>query len=1045
MTASFFIHRPVFSSVCALLIVLAGALAIPRLPVSQYPSLALPQVNVSSVYTGASAQVVESAVTTPLEQAINGVEGMKYITSSSGSDGSSNISVTFEPSRNIDVAAVDVQNRVQTASGLLPGEVRQNGIAITKTAGSFVLAVALFDESGQYDAQFISNYADIYMRDALKRVKGVGNVDVFGARRFSMRVWLDPAKLASRQLTPLDVVNALREQNLQVAAGQLGRPPEPDGQQFQLNVVARGRISEPREFEDVVLRSNGSGLVRIRDVARVELGAEDYAQVLQYNGRNTSGLGVTQLPNANGLDVANAVKAELGRLSSEFPRGLRYEVAFDSTLAVKQSIREVLQTLAEAMVLVVLVILVFLQGFRATLIPTVVIPVSLVGTFAFVKVMGFSINTLTLFGLTLATGLVVDDAIVVIENIARHLESSRTVKPLDAAVKGLGEVFAPVIAISLVLVAVFVPVSFFPGSTGIIYQQFALTIAFSVAISTFVSVTLTPALAALLLRHVAHDKWAGFRLVDRALDALQNGYGRVLSALLERAVVGLVLFVGCIAATWALYQRVPSGFIPDEDQGWFIVAISGPDGTSLQRTSTVLRQVDRVLRDQSEIESVFAVGGFSFAGSGPNRGMMFINMKPWAKRPGPEHSVGAVIDRLREPFSHLTDAVVIPFPPPSVEGVGSLGGFQLELEDRSLQATLPELAAATQTVVARVQGTPEIGGVFSSFTADDPQIVVDVNREKAKALNIGLDQVFGTLQVALGSQYVNDFDFANRAYRVFVQAEPEARDSPDDIGALYVRSNAGAMVPLDSLVTVKSATSAQVISHFNLFRSVEISGSAAPGFSSGQAIAAMQRATQGALPSGFGVEWSGLSMEEIESGGQTGVIFVLGLLFVFLVLAAQYESFVLPFVVVLSVPLALLGALGAQTLRSLPNDVFCQVGMVMLVGLSSKNAILIVELARRLREEGQSAVAAVRQACALRLRPILMTSIAFLLGVVPLMFSTGAGSAARSSLGTAVFGGMLVSTVLNLFFTPVLFVSVDWVRSLGRQTPASPADQLKAE
>lgn len=1030
MFVSFFIHRPVFSSVCALIIVLVGGLAIPRLPVAQYPSLALPQVNITSVYTGASAQVVESAVTTPLEQAINGVEGMKYITSSSGSDGTSNITVTFEPSRSIDVAAVDVQNRVQTASGTLPAEVRQNGISITKTSGSFVLGAALYDESGQYDTQFISNYSDIYMRDALKRVKGVGSVEVFGARRFSMRIWLDPAKLASRHLTPPDVVAALREQNLQVAAGQIGRPPAPEGQQFQLNVVAQGRISTPAEFENVVVRAGqGGALVRLRDVARVELGAEDYSQLLQFNGKNTSGLGVTQLPNANGLDVADAVKAELARLSKDFPKGLKYEVAFDSTTAVRQSIREVLQTLAEAMVLVVLVILVFLQGFRATLIPTIVIPVSLVGTFAFVKLMGFSINTLTLFGLTLATGLVVDDAIVVIENIARHLEESALKKPIDAAVEGMREVFAPVIAISLVLIAVFVPVSFFPGSTGVIYQQFALTIAFSVAISTFVSVTLTPALAALLLTHASGAKWVGYRWVDRGLEALQQGYGRALSVLLRHWVIGLALFAACVGGTALLFRQVPSGFIPDEDQGWFIVAINGPDGTSLDRTGKVLGRVNDVLRAQKEVASVFGVGGFSFGGSGPNRGMMFVSMTPWKERPGPEHSAAAVVDRLRGEFAPITDAMVIPFPPPSVEGVGSLGGFQLELEDRSLQASLQELASATRAVLDKTSTAPELAQAFSTFTADDPQLLVEVDRERAKALDIGLDQLFGTLQIALGSAYVNDFDFANRAYRVFVQAEPGARDNPSDIGALYVRTGAGAMVPLDALVTVKPTTSAQVISHFNLFRSVEISGSAAPGFSSGQAISAMERVTKAALPAGFGIEWSGLSQEEIESGGQTGIIFVLGLLFVFLVLAAQYESFVLPFVVVLSVPLALLGALGGQALRGLPNDVFCQVGMVMLVGLSSKNAILIVELARRLRLEGATAVDAVLQACSLRLRPILMTSIAFLLGVVPLMFSTGAGSAARSSLGTAVFAGMAVSTVLNLFFTPLIFVLVDRLRS----------------
>ncbi len=1023
---SFFIHRPVLSSVCSLLIVLMGALAIPTLPVAQYPSLALPQVTVSAFYPGASAETVESSVTTPLEQQLNGIEGMKYMTSSSGSDGVSNISIVLEPKRNVDVAAVEVQNRVQMASAVLPAEVRQNGISIFKTAGSFVLAVAIFDESGQYDTQFISNYAEIYMKDAVRRVKGVGNVEIFGARRFAMRIWLHPAKLASRGLTPIDVVNALREQNLQVAAGQIGRPPAPEDQTLQINITAQGRLSSVEEFENVIVKTAANGgLVRIRDIARVQLGAEDESGVLSYNGKFAAGLGVSQLPNANGLDVARLVKGELERLGAQLPRGLKYEVAFDSTAAVDQSIDEVLLTLAEAIFLVVLVILAFLQGWRATIIPTIVIPVSLVGTFAFVKLMGFSINTLTLFGLTLATGLVVDDAIVVIENISRHLEADRSKTPRQAALIGMQEVFAPVIAISLVLIAVFVPVSFFPGSTGIIYQQFALTIAFSVAISTFVSVTLTPALSALLLHHVSEDKWIGFRWVDRALGALQRNYGRALLPLVKRPWLGLGLFVLCVAATGIVYTRVPTGFIPDEDQGWFIVAMSGPDGSSLRHTQKVLDQVYEALRTEEDVRKVFAVGGWAFGGSGPNRGVMFVNLKDWSERKGGEHTSAAVIDRLRGKFAAITDAQVFAFPPPPVEGIGSLGGFQIQLEDRALQASLQDLSDAVKAVAEKASSTGAVTGVYNTFTADDPQLFVEVDRERVKALNISLDQVFGTLQIAMGSSYVNDFDFANRVYRVFVQSDAKFRDNAEDIGSLYVRSLGGAMVPLDNLVKVKPKTSAQGINHFNMFRSVELSGSAAPGFSTGQAIEAMEAAAKEALPQGFSYEWSGLTLEEIESGGQTGIIFGLGLLFVFLVLAAQYESFALPIVVVLTVPLAILGALGLQGLRGLPNDVFCQVGMVMLIGLSSKNAILIVEMARRLREEGHSAMDAVVQACELRLRPILMTSIAFLLGVLPLVFSSGAGSAARSSLGTAVFGGMALSTVLTLFFTPVLFILVD--------------------
>ncbi|MET0344276.1 MAG: multidrug efflux RND transporter permease subunit [Polyangiales bacterium] len=1030
MFSAFFIRRPVLASVFALIIVLLGAIAIPRLPVAQYPDLAMPRVYVSTNYNGASAETVETAVITPLEQQINGVAGMKSMSSNAGNNGDAQISVTFEAGTNVDIAAVDVQNRVATASPLLPAEVRQGGIQIFKTTGSSLMAIALYDETGKYDPLFVSNYAEIYLRDALKRIPGVGNVEVFGARRFSLRVWIDPAKLASRGLTTSDVVAALSEQNVQVAAGQIGRPPAPSGHAYQLTVRARGRLSEPREFESIVLRSGPQGAqVRLGDVARAELGAEDYGQLLQFNGKDTSGLDITQLPKANALKVARAVKAELARLSSQFPTGLRYDVAFDTTLAVEESIDEVLASLSEAIVLVVLVILLFLQGLRATLIPTVVIPVSLVGTFMFVKLMGFSINTLTLFGLTLATGLVVDDAIVVIENIARHLEERRTLAPREAAEIGMREVFAPVIAISLVLVAVFVPVAMFPGSTGVIYQQFALTIAFSVALSTFVSVTLTPALAALLLRPPAGEKWVGYRWVDRGLERLSGGYLWLLAKLLRHRVTGLALFAATLALTWLVYRQVPTGFIPDEDQGWFAVMINGPDGSSSERTGKVLTEVQEALAKEKSVESVFAVGGYSFMGDGPNRGVVFANMRPWSERRDPSQSLTAVLERLKQPFSRITGADVMGVPPPTVEGIGNVGGFQFVLQDRTLAASLESVAAATRQLVAEAKRAPELGGVFSSFSADDPQLLVNVDRERAKALGVGLDQVFSTLQVSLGAQYVNDFDFANRAYRVYVQAEASHRDSPGDVGALYVRTDAGKMVPLEAFVRVTPTTSAQVINHFNMFRSVDVSGTPAPGYSSGEALAAMERVARAALPAGFDFEWTGLSREELESRGQTAQIFLLGLFFVFLVLAGQYESFTLPFVVLLGVPVAVLGALLAQLARGLPNDVFCQVGMVMLVGLTGKNAILIVEFASQLRERGEPRVAAALRAAETRLRPILMTSIAFLLGVVPLMLANGAGSAARRSLGTAVFGGMLLSTALNLFFTPLLFVMVDAVRS----------------
>jgi HAE1 family hydrophobic/amphiphilic exporter-1 len=1040
MFSAFFIQRPVLACVCSLLIVLLGAISIPRLPVAQYPSLALPQVIVTAAYNGASAEVVESAVTTPLEQQINGVEGMKYLSSSSGSDGLAQITVTFEQGRNVDVAAVDVQNRVQIASAALPAEVRQSGITINKTAGSFVMAIAVYDESGQYDSLFVSNYADIFLRDALKRVRGVGNVEVFAPRRFSLRVWLDPARLASRGLTASDVVAALQEQNVQVAAGEIGRPPAPRGHTYQLTVRARGRLSEPHEFENIVLRSGAlGGVVRLGDVARAEIGAEEYGQTLQFNGRHAAGLGVSQLPNANALEVAASVKRELARLSRHFPHGLRYEIAFDTTLAVEASIREVLYSLVEAIVLVVLVMGLFLQGLRACLIPAVAIPVSLIGTFAFVKLMGFSINTLTLFGLTLATGLVVDDAIVVVENIARHLESLPEVRVRDAAVSGMREVFAPVIAISLVLAAVFVPVSLFAGSTGVIYQQFALTIAFSVALSTFVSITLTPALAALLLRRTRPEKWWGFHAVDGALAALTRGYSAALTRMFRARVAfgcTLALFAACLLGAVLLYRHVPTGFIPDEDQGWFPVLLNGPDGSSLERTSAVLSETQRVLRAVPEVQSVFAVGGYSFAGNGPNRGIVFVTLRPWNARRGPGHAMADVLEHLSYPLTRITGAEVVAFPPPAVDGIGNVGGFQFVMQDRSLSASLETIASVSAALLTKARAAPELSGVFSSFSADDPQLVVQVDRERTKALGIGLDQVFSTLQISLGAQYVNDFDFAHRAYRVYVQAEAAARDSPADIGALYVRTNQGAMMPLDNLVHVSPATSARVINHYNLFRSVELNGAPAYGVSSGAALAAMQRVARASLPAGFEFEWTGLSLEELESGGQTLSIFVLGSLFVFLVLAAQYESFSLPLVVLLAVPLAVLGALLAQSARGLPNDVFCQVGLLTLVALAGKNAILIVEFASQRQRAGASSHDAALVAAQTRLRPILMTSIAFLLGVVPLMLASGAGSAARSSLGTAVFGGMLLSTVFNLFFTPLLFVLLERARArLVRRGP----------
>jgi len=1027
MFVDFFIRRPVFATVSALMIVLAGAAAIPTLPIAQFPDLAPPQIVVMTNYIGASAQTVETAVTTPLEQQINGAEGMKYLTSTSGNDGTSMITATFDLRRDPDLAAVDVHNRVNTALGRLPNEVKQTGIIVTKSSSNFVFGAAVYSEDGRYDTQFMSNYLDLYVRDALKRVKGVADVFLFGERRYAMRLWLDPARTASRKLTASDVVNALREQNVQVTAGQVGQPPAPKGQSFQISVRAVGRLSEPSAFENIILKTAEDGaLVRLKDVGRAELGAEDYSSDLQFNGHDSVGIGLTQLSNANALEVDRAAIAELERLSRRFPPGMKYRLAFDATDAVGESIRDVLMTLAQAIALVILVIFVFLKDWRSTIIPAVAIPVSLVGTFAFVKLLGFSINTLTLFGITLATGLVVDDAIVVIENVARHIaEGQRDARLASSA--AMKEVTGAVIATSLVLVAVFAPVALFPGTTGILFRQFALTIAFSISISAFNALTLTPALCALLLGRAHGETGWFFTRVERILEGVTDGYRRSLRRFLGRRRLAVGLFAAGLALTYVVYQRVPRGFVPDEDQGWGMVTTQAPAGASLQYTKEIGEQVQEVLAKAPEMDTVFAITGFSFGGAASNRGLVFFGLKPYSERRGAEHSAEAVINRLRGPLAGITGAVVVPFAPPAVQGLGSFGGFQYVLEDQGGHS-LDELAGVAQGLVREGNADPVLGGVFTSYTAGDPQLVVTIDRERAKALQVPLQQITDTLQVYMGSAYVNDFDFNNRAYRVYVQASQEFRAQPRDMRQFYVRSDKGVMVPLDSVVRVSQAATPQVIAHHNLFRSADLNGSAAPGRSSGEAIAAMEALSRKALPAGFSYEWTGLSLEELESAGTSLILFGLGTLVVYLTLSAQYESFVLPFIVLLAVPMALLGAVAAPWARGLQNDIYCQIGLVMLVGLSSKNAILIVEFAEQLRERGLSIAEAAVEAARIRLRPILMTSFAFILGVVPLVLAQGAGQAGRRSVGTTVFGGMIASTLLNLFFIPVLYLVIEEAR-----------------
>jgi HAE1 family hydrophobic/amphiphilic exporter-1 len=1031
MFADYFIKRPVFATVCSIIILLVGAISIPTIPIAQYPEISPTQINVTANYAGASAEVVENAVTNILEREINGVEGLRYMNSSSSNDGTSSITITFDATRNKDIAAVDVQNRVSVAQPRLPQSVQQTGVRVSKQSSNILMAVGLYSENRQYDNTFLSNYADLYLVDALKRLKGVGEVQIFGERKYAMRLWLDPTRLASRSLTAQDVVDALNEQNLQVGAGGIGQQPAPEGQQYQIDLRAVSRLTDASQFEEIVLKTSDDGtLVKLKDVGRAELGAENYSSFLRFRGNDAVGLGINQLPGSNALDVARGVKAEMAELEKTFPPGMKYQVAFDTTLYTEQSMREVIKTLFEAIVLVVIVIFVFLQEWRATLIPAITVPVTLIGTFAFIKIFGFSINSLTLFGLTLATGLVVDDAIIVVENVSRLMEE-KGLSPREAASESMQELTGAVIAISLVLAAVFIPVAFFPGTTGALYKQFALTIAFSILLSTFTALTLTPALCALLLRRADHTSgWLGwiFDRINGVIEGTRRGYERSLNRLTRLKSLVIGLFILTLIFTGWLYLKVPQAFLPDEDQGYFITIIQGPEGVSLNYTGEVMNQAEQLILKNPEVLGTFTVGGFSFSGNSANSGLIFGTLKPWEERLEKDQSAQAIIGKLAGALSAIPEARIFPVNPPAINGLGSFGGFQFQLQDRSGNEDLSPLVQTLGQLLGKANQTPGLQAVFSTFSASTPQYLIEVDRNRAKALQVSVDDIFNSLQTLLGSQYVNDFTLQQRNYRVYVQADSQFRSNPEDINNVYVRSAQNQMIPLSNLVTVTPTTGAQTINHYNLFRSIEITGSAAQGYSSGQALQSMQAAAEAVLPKGFSYEWSGISADEIESGGQAPMIFGLGLIFVFLVLAAQYENFVDPFIILLSVPLAILGALLAQSLRGLVNDVYCQIGLVMLIGLASKNAILIVEFASQLREQGMSITKAAIEASQARLRPIIMTTFAFVLGVAPLVNPEGAGAASRRSLGNAVAGGTIVSTILSLFVVPVLYIVITMLR-----------------
>ena len=1046
----FFIRRPIFATVCALLIILAGAVSIPSLPISLYPNLAPPQVTVSSNYVGANSQVVESAVTIPLEQQINGVEGMHYMSSTSASDGTSTINVTFRTGYDLNIAAVDVQNRVATAQGRLPQEIKNTGVTITKANPNFVFAAGFYSPDGSLSNQYISNYIDVYVKDALKRVPGVGDVLIFGERKYAMRIWLDPTKLATRGLTAADVTAALQDQNVEIPAGAIGTAPSDVKQSFQVTLRVVGRLSDPREFEQIVLKNTSNGIVQLKDVGRAEIGAETYSSNLLYSGHQAIGIGVQQLSDANALNVDEQAKAALVELKKSFPPGMDYVIAFDTTTVVGDSVREVITTLEEAILIVVVVIFFFLLDWRATIIPAVTIPVSLIGTFAFINLFGFSINSLTLFGITLATGLVVDDAIVVIENVQRHIDEDSSDGHAATSV-AMAEVTSAVVATSLVLISVFIPVSFFPGTTGILYKQFSLTIAFSIAISLFNALTLTPALAAILLRGEEAKygvfNWTGIGPLSRGYDAIVHGidkgihglgrvYGVVVGFVLKIRYLMLFFFFVGLALTGYMYVHVPTAFVPGEDQNYLIVVELAPQGSSLSYTTEVASRAEQMIRQDPDVFGTFAVPGFSFTGgSSSNQGIIFVPLKPVGTRTGRGHGAPEIAARLQPKLFQVPGAILVCYEPPAIQGIGFFGGFQFELQDLG-RNSLQDLANVANQIIADSRGSKELSTLFTSFTANDPQLLVSIDRKKAGALGVPISQVSSALGVYMGSQYVNDFDFNNRSYRVYVQADEPFRMTAKDLRQYYVRSNTNGLIPLDNIVTITETSGPQVISHYNLFRSAEIDGAQAPGLSSSQGLDAMVRLAKKHMLQGMTYSWTGLAQEEVEAGGKAVVIFALGILVVYLTLSAQYESFALPFIILLAVPMAVLGALTFVSLRGGQDDVYVQIGLVMLIGLSAKNSILIVEFAEQLRGRGRSITEAAIEAAELRLRPILMTSFAFILGVMPLYFASGAGKVGRHSVGTAIVGGMLFSTVLNLFFIPVLYVILKTVlEAFGGPTP----------
>ncbi|MBI1889406.1 MAG: multidrug efflux RND transporter permease subunit [Burkholderiales bacterium] len=1019
MFSRFFIDRPIFAAVLSIFIVIAGLAASRALPIAQYPEIAPPVVTVTAVYPGASAEVIEQTVAAPIENAINGVEHMIYMGSTSTSNGVVQIQVTFDIGSNVDQAAQLVNNRVKQIEAKLPQEVRRQGVTVEKGSSSFLQVFAFYSPDNSKDDLAISNYVTLNVLDSLKRVPGTTNVQIFGAKDYAMRIWLQPDRLAQLHLTTNDVARAINEQNAQFAAGKVGQSPTGGAQEMVYTITAQGRLADPAQFEQIIVRADqGGSAVRLKDVARVELGSKDYDFIGRINGQPATLVGVFLQPGANALDVAQEVSGTVEKLSQRFPKGITYSIPYDTTRFVKVSITEVMKTLLEAMVLVIAVVFLFLQNWRATLIPVVAVPVSLIGTLAGLLVLGYSINTLTLFGMVLAIGIVVDDAIVVLENVERIMHEQH-LPARDAAIQAMKEVSGPVIAIVLVLCAVFVPIAFLGGLTGELYRQFAVTIAIAVVISGLVALTLTPSLCVLILKHEHRQPGRFFRWFNDFFHRATGHYVEGVGFMVRRAGIGLALFAGMVLLAVGLWRITPGSLVPDEDQGFYISAVILPDGASLERTDKVVGEVLKIIKANPYNQDAVAFTGFDFLGGGyrNNAATIFVTQKDWKERPMP---VQALVGDLFMKTGHIKEALVLAFNPPPIFGLGQAGGFELYLQNRG-EGGAKRLQEVSQQFMAAASKSKQLAGVQTLWRATTPQLYVDVDRERAKALGVPINDVFDTLSATLGSYYVNDFNKYGRTWQVLMSADARFRKQPDDIGRMWVRSSSGEMVPVSALASVKYVAGPETLDRFNNLPAVKLFGQGAPGVSSGQAIAEVERIAKEVLPTDFSFDWGGASYQEKRSSGTSGIALLLGALMVFLILSAQYEKWSLPLSVLLALPFGTFGAFAAVWLRGMTNDVYFQIGLVTLLGLAAKNAILIVEYASLKHHEGLSPSAAALEAARLRFRPIIMTSLAFILGVLPLAISSGAGAGARRSVGTGVMGGMLAATFLAIFFVPMFF------------------------